>query len=234
MAFAFVAVAHYDSSSSNSAVVAKPTGTADNDILFALIKHNANEDVASVPSGWAQLGLRRYGSAASVSLYWKLAASEGSDYTFGFTTAARLAVSVVAYRDGFDTADPIDVVSDTPYVTNDTTLRAASMSVTATDSPIIFLGSTIISTSHTFTPPTVPDTFTEDVDYWETNSRGGRSISHLAWASSGATGNMDATISTSMAAVKHAYAVALNPAAAGASRVHLLAGKLGFPLTGKI
>lgn len=216
MAFGLVAVAHYDNSSSNSAVVAKPTGTADNDIMFAFTKHNTNEAVNSVPAGWAQLGAGRWSGAATYfALYWKLATSEGSDYTFGWATASRTGVTIAAYRDGFDTADPIDVVSDTVYVTLNTSVQAATMTVTAANSPIIvFAGVNTATSGQTFSPPTTPDTMTENLDYWETNSRFAREISSIVWSSSGATGTMDATFTESVNG-KHAFAVALNPATGG-------------------
>ena len=91
MAFAFVAAAHGDAIST-SITVTKPTGTADNDILFLLIKHLANEDPNSGISGvWTQLGTRRYDavSGATHSLYWRLAASEGTGHTIGWARSGR-------------------------------------------------------------------------------------------------------------------------------------------------
>ena len=213
MAFQFVAAAHYDSASSASAVVTKPTGTADNDILFALVKRITATDPSTVPTGWAQIG-KLSGGAAPNWLYWKLAASEGADYTWGWAAAERTGVTIAAYRDGFSTAAPIDVVSATAYVTSDTINRAASMLVTAVNSPLIFFCSVHDPSSRTHTPPTVPATFAEDVDTGNTDSRMSREIASVVWTGSGATGNMDATISVATAD-KRAFAVALNPAAAG-------------------
>ena len=165
MAWAFVAADHYDSSASTSGVVTKPSGTADNDILFAYIKHNANELPNTVPSGFANLGsFWEAGGSAHHSLYWKLAASEGANYTWGWATSARSGVTMVAFRDAFDTADPIDVVSNTSYVTSNTTVRAAGMTVAAANSPIIYFGGAHSSSAQTFTPPTNPTTLTEHVD----------------------------------------------------------------------
>lgn len=215
MAFAFVAAAHGDANAT-SITVNKPTGTADNDICFLFLAHLANEDPNSGLTGWTQLGTRRYDavSGKSHSLYYRIAASEAASYTIGWATSGRSGGTVATYRDGFDTATPIDVVSDTTYVTNNTTLRAAGMTVAAANSALIFFGAVHASTSITATPSTNPTTFAEDVDNWNSTSRFTREIASVIWTSSGATGNMDATISGA-SANKHAFAVALNVAAAG-------------------
>jgi hypothetical protein len=214
MALAFVAAAHYDALSSASVVVPVPTGTAANDLMLCFLKNNP-DGPNSVPSGWAELG-----SLTSLSrnwaFYWKLATgSEPADYTWGYAVAGRAAATMVSYRGGFDTADPIDVVSNTAYATSDTILRAASMSVAAINSAIIFAGGYITTTAQSATPPTNPGTFVEDVDFWlNADSRCVREFASLTWSGSGATGNMDATM-TITTIDKHAFAVALNPAAGG-------------------
>lgn len=215
MAFAFVSYTTYDSSSSNSASINAPTGVQNNDLLLTVIKHGANELPNSVPSGWTLLG-SDWNSFDSihVSLYSKVAASEGASYSWGWATAARTAMNCVAYRDGFDTADPIDAVSNTAYITSNTTVRAAAMTVSAANSPIIFIGYVGSSTTQSFTPPSSPSAMTENVDWW--GSGGGRSnftFASVVWSGSGSTGNMDAT-NTATTASKHAFAVALNPPAA--------------------
>lgn len=211
---AFIAAAHYDNVSSASGVVTKPTGTADNDIMFTLIKRIGTTDPNSVPSGWTLVTTRRdLAGGSSFWLYWKLAASEGADYTWGFSAAARLGITVYTYRGGFDTADPIDVVSDTAYVTSNTTVRAASMAVSAANSVVLFFGGINQSSSITFTEPSAPAAFSENVDQYSDQSRFGRTVASLVWTGSGATGDMDATASGTTVD-KHAFAVALNPASA--------------------
>ena len=216
MAFAFIAAAHYDNSSSSSGVCNKPTGTAQNDLMLATVKHADAPN--SVPSGWTEIGHGEDPASSSNEwmTYWKLAGGgEPADYTWGFAAASRLGITIATFRDGFDTADPIDVTSDTDYTTTDTVNRAASMTVAAANSPLIFIGGTHIGGSgNTQTPPTNPATFTEHVDTWNTGSRFARCIASVIWTGSGATGNIDAAIDASNAA-KHAFAVALNPPAAG-------------------
>ena len=112
MAFAFIAAAHYDNSSSASGLCNKPTGTAQNDLMLATVKHADAPN--SVPSGWTEIGHGEdtSGSGSEWMTYWKLAGgSEPADYTWGFAAASRLGITIATFRDGFDTADPIDVTS---------------------------------------------------------------------------------------------------------------------------
>lgn len=214
MAFALVAAGTAYGSSSATATPVKPAGVAADDILFALLKHNANEDPTASPSGWSKIGDAWLSTPSSrFTLWWKVAGgSEPADYTWTWATAARTGGVIVAYRDGFDTADPIDVVSDTGYTTSNTTVRAASMTVAAANSPIIFFGATHSSSTQSFTPPTAPTTLAEDLDSWGDGARFAREIASAVWTGSGATGALDATYSTTTAD-KHAFAVVLNPAA---------------------
>jgi len=212
----FVAAAHYDNASSSSGVCDKPAGTVDDDLMVALVKRVDTTGPNSTPSGWTLLA-----TDAVVTghwLYYKIAASEGANYTWGWAAAGRLGVTIASYRGGFNVASPIDVYSNTQYVTSDTICRAASMSVSAANSIIIFLGMFHGGASGTFTPPTVPAALTEDVDRYDSGSRLGRTVASLQpWSGSGATGDMDATISLTTAD-KHAFAVALTPSGAATER----------------
>lgn len=222
---AFTKIAHTEYGQPSGVVtvtLSKPTGTADGDLMFSYIKHGAGftEQANSVPSGWT-MAVSRYenGSGSNHSVYWKIASGEGSSYVWAFPSLARNGAIMITYRDGFNSSNVIDVVSNTAYTTADTILRAASMSVTAVNSPIIFFGGVHKSASaYTFTPPTTPVTFTEDVDRWDGGSRAAMTIASVVWSGSGATGNMDATISASDAA-KVGLAIALNPSSSTRRRV---------------
>ena len=164
MAFALVgSPTRYDANGTGPVVLTKPTGVAQDDILFAFIKNTA--DPTAVPSGWTQLGFVTDASSGSRYMVYQLVAgaSEGADYTWTFASYARTGATMVAYRDGFDPADPIDVVSATNYTTNNTTVRAAGVTAAAANSPIIFFGGQHSSSSVTYTPPTNPGTFVEQV-----------------------------------------------------------------------
>lgn len=184
-----------------------PTGTADDDIMFALVY--ANNGISSAPSGWTSLG---NDSTTKFYLYYKLASSETGPYQWSQGSSGKMRAQVVIYRGDFDTSDPIDAVSNTDYTTSNTTLRAATFSVTNTNSTIIFAGILYgFFASVTISPPTNPGTFTEDVDDGDSSSDSYLEFAHYTWSSNGSTGNIDATSSQS-SAVKHAFAVSLNPA----------------------
>lgn len=213
MAFTFIATAEYNSNSSNSATCDKPTGTVDNDIMFALVEHYS--DLAnSVPSGWTSLGQNTMAGGQTQELFWKIAASEGSNYTWGTTNSARFRVIIATYRGGFDTTNPIDQFSNTAFTSGGgggTFVRAASVNATAANSPCIHWGIVARSLDTSFTPPTAPETFDEDYDSWNTLPDYANIISSAVLTSSGATGDVDAISSVSLSTTKHAFMVVLNP-----------------------
>ncbi len=192
--------------------VAKPTGTVNGDILFCLISCGA-PTVDSVPSGWTLLG--EYYNAGAYDryyLYYKIASSEPASWTWSFSTSVTVRAVCSCYTGGdFDPADPIDVVSNTSYRTLGTAVRAASMTVSAANSPLVFWAAGVSGTSKTFTKPSVPTTgWVEDDDVGSTDSSRWLEICSMVWSGSGATGTMEATLSAQLEQ-KHAFAVALNP-----------------------
>lgn len=209
----FVAAAHADISPTTTITCNKPTGTADNDYMLAFVKRVSEAAPTSVPSGWTLLADNIVGGSNSLWLYGKLASSEGADYTWTWADSLRTGVTIATYRGDFDTADPIDVVSNTAYTTSNTTVRAASVSASSANSVIIFAGAIHGSAAVTFTAPSVPSSFSEDVDtQGDGSGRFSRTFARLAWSGSGATGDMDATASAT-ATDKHAFAVVFNPSA---------------------
>ncbi len=216
-ATSFINVAHYNAASQTTpfnAVVNKPTNTANNDIMFTLIMRNNNGAVDSVPTGWTLLAQHQYSTTYHQMLYWKLASGEGASYTWSFASSGSTAITVATFRGGFNTANPIDTYSNTEYITSNTTVRAASMNVSAAGSVLLNFASFYSSnTTRNFTKPSVPTTdWVEHNDYWITASDFARTIDSMTWTGSGATGNIDTTCSTTGTTVKHAFAVALNPA----------------------
>lgn len=205
-----------------SIVLTKPTGTAENDIIFALLKRADPTDPSAVPSGWAQVS----GSAKNTDsgfiahwLYYKVAGgSEGADYTWTWAAGARSGGTIITWRNGFDTANPINALSNTAYETSDTNCRAAALTVSGANSTLLFFGMVHDSADTvTFGTPNNPAsgiTWTERVDTISIgDSRFGRAIYDGVWTGSGSTGTIDSTMSHTKTQ-KHAFAVALNPAAA--------------------
>jgi hypothetical protein len=171
-----------------------------------------NSYITSVPSWWTQLWQNTYdGTFGFWSLYYKLASSEWANYTWWFTTWQCASILIITYRWWFDSTDPIDVVSNTQYITYNTTNRAATMSVTNINSPLVFFWWYQNSFRPTQTKPSVPTTWwAENLDMWWNLYNSWFEICSMVWASSWATWNMDSTLDWDIG-VKHAFAVALNP-----------------------
>lgn len=189
---------------------AKPTGVVQYDIMFAVLV-TATGYTTSTPSGWTSLGQANSGSY--YELFYKIAGgSEPSDYTWGCANAKNLSVIVAYQKEQFNHINAIDQTSNTTYTTSNTTNRAASMTVTAANSPLVFFG--IVqddSVIRTQTKPSVPTTdWVEEFDDGDTSAGGFVEICSMIWTGSGATGNIDSTISASKT-TKHAFAVSLNP-----------------------
>jgi len=84
---------------SNSIVVTKPSQTADGDTMIAVTMGPIN--TVTPPAGWTL-----YGSTTDTdhqsNVYVKTAASEGANYTFGFSTSECCGVSIVSFMGGHD------------------------------------------------------------------------------------------------------------------------------------
>jgi hypothetical protein len=209
----FVNFSSYDSASSASAVVNKPTNTANNDIMFALVSKNGTVDPSTVPAGW-NLIARNLQTANGSWLYYKVASSEDSSYTWEWAAAGKVRISMVTYRGGFDYNDPIDNYSNTAYTTGAVGLRAASFNVAAANSLLLYFGEVFYTSSvMTLTPPTLPTNYwSEDVDAGHANSDFAQFIGHLLWTGSGDSGLISGVLSAS-STTKHLYVVSLNPEA---------------------
>lgn len=209
MALSYINTATYDSWNTDSIVINKPTNTADWDIMFAVII-SWGYNVASVPSWW-NLIWNSYNNCY-YKLYYKIASSEWANYTRWLAAWWEAAWwRIFTYRWWFDTADAIDVVSDTVYSTSDTTCRAASMIVSAINSPLLYLWCRNGWWTTSFTKPSVPTTdWTENYDNYNPTSNNGYTACSMTWTSNWATWNIDWTMNLSTNG-KHAFAVALNP-----------------------
>jgi hypothetical protein len=185
----------------------KPSGVQQGDIMFALLSRLDSALPSSVPSGWTIVDDGYTTVNRTWALYYKVAgASEPSSYTWQWAASAKTLVQTVAYRDGFDTSDPIDVYSNLHYITSDYTCRGGSITVSMNSSPVVFAGGAFSGSTLSFTPPSG---FTEDEDFGHTDPDFWGTFSHKTF-NAGATGDQDATSSTS-GVYKHAFLVALNP-----------------------
>jgi len=191
----------------------KPSGTVDGDILFAFVSWYGSTTIDGVPGGWSVLGsMTTY--TDRYALYYKIASSEGSGYSWSFSADCKVRVVCSCYSSGdFDGDDPIDVVSNTAYRVNDVYVRAASMSVGVVDSPMVFFASRYAAAQITFTKPSIPTTdWVENDDAGSTTSDFWTEVCSMVWTGSGSTGDMSASMSPNGAGFKHGFCVALNPA----------------------
>jgi hypothetical protein len=213
MAFTFRALTTQSAQTHSATVtVSKPTGTLENDMIFAFFTVEAGGDVVAAPAGWT-LQASQPTSGYRWRVYNKYAgASEPSTYDFTVTANNKYKATLVSYYN-FNLLDTIEAVSATEYYTNNTTLRAASLSTTQNNSPLIFFGGVAYSTAQSFTKPADigSSTWTEDYDGGDTTSDWWQCIYSTTLATAGATGNIDATISSSRI-TKAAIVIALNPA----------------------
>lgn len=220
-AWSYIAASTIDGSSDiisgTSITVGVPSGTADNDIMFCLIKYPSSETLTA-PGGWTLPANGSYTDSTTsntiMRVYYRVASSEPASYNWTVGAASRMGGSCYTFRGDFNTATPFDVDSSTAYTTNDTTNRA-SLTSSAANEPLIWFSMGHSSTSVTVTPPTTPTTLTEHADQHDGSSRYFRAVASVLWSGSGATGNMDGTLSASKSSDKHAFAIALQPASAG-------------------
>ncbi len=196
-----------------------PTGTQNGDLMFAVIAKGLASNInMTVPTGWTRIG-NAYAGNMKNELYWRIASSEGTPYTFGNDTdvKSRMRVTIISYRGDYNSSSLIGAISNTLYGDSDNIVRAASMSVPSSNSILLFFA-TVYDTaaSYTFTKPSVPTTgWIEDFDGGDGSSDMYQEICSMIWSSSGATGNIDATLSAAYDTRKHAFAVALNPPSLG-------------------
>lgn len=205
----------YDSASSNSALVSKPTGVTTGDIMFAHILHNTNNNtdrLNSIPTGWVQVARHRNGNYNQALYYHVADAAEGVNYSFGFSGNVKAAITVSAYRGCFNTANPIAISSSVEYVSNNTTYRAGTMILPSANSTILMFPSMYTTTVRAFANPlTQSGGWTEDYDHGSTASDFSRAGYRKFMSSSGATNVID-SIGQSGNNVKHAFGVGLTPA----------------------
>ena len=103
-----------NSDDATSITIGNPAGTADDDLLIATVIHGVtlpffDKVVITPPGGWTPID---YGDCASnectMGVWYKIASSEPSDYTFLFSHPAELASGAILRYSGADPANPIN------------------------------------------------------------------------------------------------------------------------------
>jgi hypothetical protein len=133
-----------DSVSGSSITVTKPSGTVDDDVLYACVVFPA--DAATIgavtdPAGWTRLASSPVDSTTgfpghSAILLRKVAASEGASYTWTWGSTFKVSAIVVAIE-GADTATPEDAIASGVSATATTAHVAPTISPSETSSLLL-------------------------------------------------------------------------------------------------
>jgi Phage tail protein len=97
-----------NSTASTSVVVTKPTGTVNGMVMIALIAKD-NQNAITPPSGWTLIGtVNASGGNLQYAAYYRVASSEGANYTWSWTGSVRNSGWIGTYDDVETSPDPID------------------------------------------------------------------------------------------------------------------------------
>lgn len=164
----------------------KPSGTRDGDLLFAAIMMpNGVTADPTPPSGWTLI--RRVASGVvSMATYYKIAASEGSTWTWTLDTSNTGGAVQVAACSGVYTTSPLDVEAGQANASS-SSATAPGVTTTAADD-LLIAAFTRGNSATSFTPPTGMDEYTD-----VTNT----SLASTRAASAAATGDKTAALSNS-------------------------------------
>lgn len=226
---AFTKVASSSAAGAGTTVVInKPTGTAQNDIMF-MILGSAAGTLGTTLSGWTLLESITSGTYSAV--YYKVAGgSEGSTYTWaGFDGATYHDLVMVSYRGGFNVSSPIKLHAGNQDG-NSVTMSCSLGDIDTVNSPIIFL----TTVNYSGATPSITKN-SDPISGWATdqaavhNGQSTMAVFSAVWSSSGTFGSATATLDSSQLGVrKGTYAVALQ-----APLVYTLTADYGsFALTG--
>lgn len=209
MAITYVSVSSADISSGSSIVVTAPASIQNNDILVAfaaIYKYGGGTVDVNLPSGFTEVAAHDTTSLHQ-AIGWKRASSESGDYTFSCTSGSEGAAGIVVLRGCLASGDPVNAYSNTEYTTNNTTLRAASVTTTVANTMLVAAGWASEITS--FSPPTgMSEAFNRQALNFTITA------AYVVQADSGASNNKDFTIGTS-SKNKHAFLVAFKPEVSG-------------------
>jgi len=195
--------------------VAKPTGTIEGDIMFAHYHgYNSGTNTPSTPAGWTELGAATGSTTNHVALYYKVAgAAEPATYTFDWTNSMSVGILISTYRGGFDTSDPIDVVSTSDMKNESSQATANGITPSATGQPLLYFGSVFGNYRNAAGVWTPPAGYNKNAEvYLEASVFRDFCLCDCSknFHTSGATGDVIATVSPPQSAYSAAWLVALN------------------------
>lgn len=194
-------------------VVTKPTGTVDGDVLFCfwISRANHSDGQMTLPSGWTQTSFDG-GQNPSIKTAYKVASSEGADYTFT-TNVARLQGAWIGRFSGVDTTTPTDGTTvNTNAVTLVTDLTISAITTNTNGAFTCFAFGTPYGSSYDLTPPSG---FTEMEDYLGASCVN-MNVSYYEQATAGSSGDKTGTCASTVTGMVGAL-FAIKPAASAAT-----------------
>ena len=152
MAFAYVDRQN-NNATTTTITITKPTWTTDWDIMFC---HMSSWDwyITTYPSWWTLLAQNTYWSRY-VSLFYRVASSEPTNYVFGNSWTTTKSYSLVTYRWWFDISNPIKDISNQQYTTDDSNIVAQNISAWINIPSVYFHLYTTPWSSPTFAKPKI-------------------------------------------------------------------------------
>lgn len=184
-----------------------PNGTTAQRLIYLIVDPGQSTDPTTIPTGWEQIAKNTAG--ASAFLFRKVTRTvEPTFWQFEWGSSANIRAVALAYKGRFNMRNPEADLSADTYNTNNTTLRAGT--VTSVNPGTLLFLSVLYhpSTISVSTDPTNPGSFTQDYENYDATYDTHFYAARYQWSSSGATGNIDAVLSTSNQ-YKQAFAVAV-------------------------
>ena len=131
---AYIGQATTQAASGTTVVINKPTSTEDGDLMVAFMAAGSGPATTwTGASGWTEVADQ--GANPSIRVAWKIAASEGSSYTFTAGSSSTIAGTIATFRGAV-----IDVVGSIAASASANTISAPSITVTNDGSVLLFFG----------------------------------------------------------------------------------------------
>jgi hypothetical protein len=209
-----------------SLVVTKPSAVADGDYMVVAICIPSTRSVSAVPSGWTvapNLPFESGPTTTTLYVYTKVAASEGSSWTWTLDSATDALAVAIAYS-GQNTATPLNV-SAVP-ITAPTSSTITTPSITPTVDGCTIVGIYTVDTSGSVFPAT-PDSSpaaTERIEAFFATPNQNMYVQDYNQTTAAAV-TLDATFTVGPAQIT--YALAISPSSAPAEFRVLASGDDG-------
>lgn len=207
LSFVGAGAAHDEGGSISYATVSKPAGVQEGDFLLTLVCRTTAGEVTSGNTGWTNMGYMpgfgRWG------YYYRVAGASEATETWNYALSGKTYARCYAFR-GVDPNDPVDAYVKGTYQTSDATMKFGNVTASETYRHLVAAGVSYIDTTHTMSTSPFSD-WVEDSDSGNTTTGCSGIVAHKSlWSGSGATGDVNATISAATV-YKEGWLLALNP-----------------------